>query len=149
MAEPRDRSSLQEPQLKFQGCSHFRRCSDNHHLCQQCHLNDGLTLCATESLCDVNRYWLPVAWAELDKVLKQKQKRKAASAAKRVHDSMDDFIELHAPEDGLQAPPVKKRDDGSTRPQHDSAGKDKTATLSKMSKGTDSRPSKSHDKKSS
>ena len=32
------------------------------------------------------------------------------------------------PEDGLQAPPVKKRDEGLTRQQQDSAKKTKTAT---------------------
>ena len=127
MAEPHDLSSLQEPQLKFPGCSHFRRHSDNHYRCQHCRLNDALTLC-TRKIC---RDWLPEA---LDKALKQKQKRKAAAAVKRTHDSMDDSIELHAPEDGLQAPPVKKRDDGSTRLQQDSARKDKTATSSKASK---------------
>ena len=34
---------------------------------------------------------------------------------------------------GLQAPPVKRKDDGSTRQKNDSAGKDKPATLSKRS----------------
>ena len=72
-----------------------------------------------------------------------------AAATKRAHDSMDDSIELLAPKDGLQAPPVKKRDDGSSRQQHDSAGKDKTATSSKASKATDAQPSRSYDKKSS
>ena len=101
MAESRDRSSSQEPQLKFPGCSHFRRRSDNHHRCQQCRLNDGLTLCTQESLCEVCKDWLPEVWDALDKVLRQKQKREAAAAAKRAHDTMDDSIELLAPEDGL------------------------------------------------
>ena len=147
MAEPRDRSSSQEPQLKFLGCSCYRRRSDNHHRCQQCCLKDIFTLCTSEVPCDVCRDWLPEAWAALDKALKQKMK--AAAAAKRAHDSMDESIELHAPEDGLQAPPIKKRDDGSTWQQHDSARKDKTATSSKTSKATDDRLSRSHDKKSS
>ena len=109
MVEPHDRSSSQEPQLKFPGCSHFRRRSDNHHHCQQCYLNDGLALCTRESPCDVSRDWLPEAWVALDKAVKQEQKCKAAAAAKRANDSMGDSIELHVPEDGLQAPPVKKR----------------------------------------
>ena len=50
----------------------------------------------------VHRDWLPEAWAALDKALKQK--RKAVAAAKRAPDTMDDSIELHAPEDGLQVP---------------------------------------------
>ena len=55
----------------------------------------------------------------------------------------------HTLDDGLQAPPVKKRDDGSTWQHQDSVRKDKTATSSKTSKATDDRPSRSHDKKSS
>ena len=104
----------------------------SHHRCQQCHLNDGLTLCTPESPCDVGKDWLPEAWAALDKALKQKQKRKAAAAAKTAHDTMVDSIELHDPEDELQAPPVKKRDDWSSQPQQDSAKKAKTATSSQM-----------------
>ena len=46
---------------------------------------------------------------------------------------MDDSIKLHAPEDGLQAPPVKRKDDGSNRKKEGSAGKDKSATSSKQS----------------
>ena len=109
-------------------------------------MTDLRTLCTRESPCDVCRDWLPEAWEALDKALKQEQKHKAAAAAKRVHNSMDDSIELHALEEGLQAPPVKKIIDGSTQQQHDSVGKDKTATSSKTSKATDSQPSRSHDK---
>ena len=130
MAESRDRSSSTEPQLKFPGCSHFRRRSDNHYRCQPCRLNDGLTLCIQESLCDVCKNWHPEAWQALDKPLRQKQKCKAAAAAKRAHDSMDDSIKIHAPEDGLQVPPVKNRDDVSSQ-QQDSAKGVKTATSSK------------------
>ena len=45
----------------------------------------------------------------LDKAMRQKQKRKAAGAAKRAHD-MDDCIEIHAPEDGL--PPSSRERTG-------------------------------------
>ena len=45
MAESLDRSSSTEPQLKFPGCSHYRRRMDNHFRCQQCRYNEGLTLC--------------------------------------------------------------------------------------------------------
>ena len=146
--ESRDRPSLQQPQLKFPGCSYYRRRSDNHHRCQQCHLNKGLTFCTRESLCDLCRDWLTEAWAALDKALKQKQKHKVVAAAKRVHDSMDDSIELHAPKDGLHIPPIKRKDDGSIRQKNDSVGKGKTTTSSKASKATDSRPSRSHEKSS-
>ena len=36
MAESRDRSSSTEPQLKFPGCSHYRRRSETYCRCQQC-----------------------------------------------------------------------------------------------------------------
>ena len=62
MAESRDRSLSTGPQLKFPGCSHFWRRSNNHRRCQQCRLNDGLTLCAQESPCEVCKDWLPEAW---------------------------------------------------------------------------------------
>ena len=97
VAEPRDRSFSQELPLKFPGCSHFRRRSDNHHRCQQCRLNDGLALCTRESPCNVCRDWLPEAWQMLDKALKQKQKRKAAAAANAANDSMDDLRMLGLP----------------------------------------------------
>ena len=50
MVESCDQSSSQETQLKFPGCSHFRWRSDNHQHCQQCCLNDGLTLCTKDSM---------------------------------------------------------------------------------------------------
>ena len=59
---------------------------------------------------DTYKAWLPKIWDAHDKAVTLKQKRKAVAAAKRVHDSMDDSIELHVPEDGLQAPPVKRKD---------------------------------------
>ena len=78
--------------------------------------------------------WLPEYWAALDKALKQKQKRKAAAAAKKARDSassaMDDSVELHAPDDILQAPPVKKRKDRSSG-QSDKTEKPKSTTTSK------------------
>ena len=147
MGESRYCSSPTEPQLKFPGCSHFRRHSDKHYRCQQCRLNDGLTLCTQESPCDICKDWLPEAWQALDKAMRQTQKRKAAAAAKTAHDSMDDSIAIHAPEDGLQVPPVKRKDDESSR-QQDSAKRAKTATSS-TSKATDVWPSKSRNKRSS
>ena len=53
MAEPksRDGPSSIKSQLKFPGCTHYRRCSDNHYRCQQCCLNEGLTL-----------YWRIALW---------------------------------------------------------------------------------------
>ena len=89
MAEPRDRSSSTEPQLKFLGCSHFRRRSDNHQRCQQCRLKDGITLCTRKSSSEVCNDWLLEAWDVLDKAVKQKQKCKASAAAKRAHEIND------------------------------------------------------------
>ena len=58
----RDRSSSTELQLKFPGCTHYRRRNDNHYRCQQCSLNEGLTLCTEDSPCEVCKDWLPEAW---------------------------------------------------------------------------------------
>ena len=49
----------------------------------------------------------------------------------RSHDSMDDSIEIHTPDDCLQAPSIKKKSDGSTWLKDGSARKDKSATSSK------------------
>ena len=145
MAESCDRSSSTEPQLKFPGCSYYRRRSDNHFRCQQCRLNEGLTLCTQEAPCDVCKDWLPEAWQALEKAVQQKRKRKAAKKSQE----MDDSIEIHAPEEGLQVPPVKRRDDGSSRKQ-DSTKRAESATSS-ASKATEAesadRPSRSRDKK--
>ena len=120
-----------EPQLKFPGCSHYRRLSDNHFRCQQCRLNEGLTLCTQEAPCDVCKDWLPKAWQALERAVQQKRKRKVAVAAKAVKKSqeMDDSIEIHAPEEGLQVPPVKRKDDGSSK-KLDSMKRAESATSS-------------------
>ena len=101
MAESRDWSSSTEPHLKFPGCSHYRRRSDTHYRCQQCRLNEGLTLCTQESPCDVWKDWLPEAWEALEKAAQQKHKRKVAARAVKKSQEMDDSIELHAPEEGI------------------------------------------------
>ena len=91
MAEPksRDRSSSTESQLKFLGCTHYRRCNDNHYRCQQCRLNEGLTLCTEDSPCEVCKDWLPEAWQAQEKANEQKCKRKAAAAAKAAKKSQE------------------------------------------------------------
>ena len=115
MAESRDRSSSTEPQLKFPGCSHHRRRRLSHFRCQQCRLNEGLTPCTQESPCDVCKEWLPEAWEALEKAAQQKPKAAAAARAAKKTQEMDDSIELHAPEEGIQDPPAKHRDDGHPR----------------------------------
>ena len=105
MAESRDRSSSSELQLKFPGCSPYRRRSDTHHHCQQCHLTEGLMLCTQFSPCDVCKDWLPEVWEALQKAAQQKRKRKARAPKKTQE--MDDSIKLHAPEEGIQVPPAK------------------------------------------
>ena len=147
MAESRDRSSSTEAQLKFPGCSHFRRRSDTHHRCQQCRLNEGLTLCTQDSPCEVCKDWLPEAWEALQNAVQQKRKRKAATAVRVAKKSqeMDDSIELHAPEEGIHVPAAKRRDDGSSKTK-------KRAESARSSKATEAksadRPSKSHDSSS-
>ena len=101
MAErSRDRSSSVESQPKFPECSHFRRRNDNHRRCQQCCLNEGLPLCTQDSPCLVCQDWLPEAWTAQAKATAQRNRRKAAAAAKAVRketEMMDNSVELHAP----------------------------------------------------
>ena len=107
MAErSRDRSSSAESQPKFPGCSHFWRRNDNHFCCQQCWLNEGLTLCTQDKPCLVCKDWLPEAWAAQAKANAQKTWRKAAAAAKSAkkaseRETMDGSVEIHAPEEAL------------------------------------------------
>ena len=101
MAErSRDRSSSNESQPKFPECSHFRRRNDNHRRCQQCRLNAGLPLCTQDSPCLVCQDWLPEAWTAHAKATAQRNRCKAAAAAKAARketEMMDDSVELHAP----------------------------------------------------
>ena len=103
MAESWDhRSSSQEPSPKFPRCLHFHRQGDNHDKCQQCCFNDGLHECTRKTPCQFCQVWIPENWNAHEKALKQKLKRKRASAAKKMQESaIDDSIELHAPEDSL------------------------------------------------
>ena len=150
MAESRDRSSSTEPQLKFPGCSHYRRRSDNCR-CQQCRLNEGLTLCTQKASRDVCKDWMPEAWQVLENAVQEKQKRKVASAAKAAKKSqeMDGSIEIHAPEEGLQVPPVKHRDDGSSKKLDLTKRADSATSLASRAMEADSAdwPSRSGDKK--
>ena len=116
MGESRDGSSSTEPQLKFSGCSHYRRRSDTHFRCQQCRLNEGLTLCTQGAPCDMCKDWWPEVWEVLEKAAQQKRKRKVVAAARAAKKSqeMDDSIEIHAPEEGIQVlpacPPRRRRE---------------------------------------
>ena len=151
MAESRDWSSSTEPQLKFPGCSHYRRLSDNHFRCQQCRFNEGLTLCTQGAPCDVCKDWLRKAWQALERAVQLKRKRKVAVAAKAVKKSqeMDDSIEIHAPEEGLQVPPVKCKDDGSSKKLDSMKRAESAASSTSKAMEADSagQPSRSRDKK--
>ena len=133
MAErSRDRSSSTESQPKFPECSHFRRRNDNHRRCQQCRLNDGLPLCTQDRPCLVCKDWLPEAWTAQAKATAQKNRRKAAAAAKaakKASETMDDLVELHAPEDALQTPSKRTKSKDSSK-----AKRLKTATSSSQPK---------------
>ena len=91
MAEQKSRDWLSstESQLKFPGCTHYRRHNDNHYRCQQCRLNEGLKLCTEDSPCEVCKDWLPEAWLAQEKAIEQKRKRKAAAAAKAAKKSQE------------------------------------------------------------
>ena len=146
MVESHDRSSSTDLQLKFSGCSLYRKRSNYHFRCQQCRLNEGLTLCTQEANCDVCKDWLPEAWQALEKAVRKKRKRKVAAAAKAAKKSqeMDDLIQIHAPEEGIQVPPVKCRDDGSSKTKK----RAESATSSKATEAESAdRLSRSRDKK--
>ena len=132
-----DRSSTTESQPKFPECSHFRHRNDNHRRCQQCRLNDGL----------VCKDWLPEAWTAQAKATAQKNRLKAAAAAKvakKASETMDDSVELRAPEDALQTPSKRTKSKDSSK-----AKQSKTATSSSQPKSVASSvtavgPSSSH-----
>ena len=114
-----DRSSSAESQPKFPGCSHFRRRNDNHLHCQQCRLNEGQPLCTQDRPCLVCKDWLPEAWAAQAKANAQKNRCKAAAAAKAAkkasEETMDDSLEIHAPEEALQLPSKRAKSEGSSK----------------------------------
>ena len=149
----RDRSSSAESQLKFPGCTHFRRRNDNHFRCQQCRLNEGLTLCTEDSPCDICKDWLPEASEAQAKANEQKKRRKAAAAAKAAkksqeRETMDDSVEIHAPEEVLQLPSKHASSDGSSKSKR---AKRATSSGSKATEVEKSavRPSRSREPKKS
>ena len=119
MAErSRDRSSSNESQPKFPECSHFRRRNDNHRRCQQCRLNVGLPLCTQDSPCLVCQDWLPEAWTAHAKATAQRNRRKAAAAAKaatKETEMMDDSVELHAPRHAFPTKRPKSEESSKTK----------------------------------
>ena len=131
MAErSRDRSSSTESQPKFPECSHFRRRNDNHRRCQQCRLNDGLPLCTQDSPCLVCQDWLPEAWTAQAKAIAQRNRRKAAAAAKAARketEMLDNSVELHAPRDAFPTKRTKSKDSSKAK-------RFKTVTSSSQSK---------------
>ena len=119
MAErSRDRSSSNESQPKFPECSHFRCRNDNHRRCQQCRLNVGLPLCTQDSPCLVCQDWLPEAWTAHAKATAQRNRRKAAAAAKAARketEMMDDSVELHAPRHAFPNKRPKSEESSKTK----------------------------------
>ena len=115
----RDRSSSAESQPKFPGCSHFRRRNDNHLRWQQCRLNEGQPLCTQDRPCLVCKDWLPEAWAAQAKANAQKNRRKAAAVAKAAkkasEETMDNSVEIHAPEEAIQLPSKRSKSEGSSK----------------------------------
>ena len=108
------RSSLQGPPPK---CSYFQRRGDNHEKCQQCRFKEGGHECTRETPCEVCKTCISENWDAHEKARKQKLKKAAASAAKKMQESsMDDSIDIHAPEDALCGQTEKSRkSDESTR----------------------------------
>ena len=155
MVEPksRDRSSSTESQRKFPGGTHYRRRNDNHYRCQQCRLNEGLTLCTEDSPCEICKDWLPEAWQAQEKANEQKHRCKAAAAAKAAkksqeRDTMDDSVEIHTQEEVIQLNPTKRKSDGSSKTKRakTATGSGSKATGVEQSAG---RPSRSREPKKS
>ena len=159
MAErSRDRSSSTESQPKFPECSHFRRRNDNHRRCQPCRLNDGLPLCTQDSPCLMCQDWLPEAWTVQAKAIAQRNRRKAAAAAKAARketEMMDDSVELHAPRDAFPTKRTKSEDSSKAKgsktvtssSQPKSVASSVTAVERPSSPGSDHRRSRAPERK--
>ena len=80
---------------------------------------EGQPLCTQDRPCLVCKDWLPEAWAAQAKANAQKTRRKAAAAAKAAkkasEETMDDFVEIHAPEEALQLPSKHSKSEGSSK----------------------------------
>ena len=154
MAErSRDRSSSAESQPKFPGCSHFRRRNDNHYHCQQCRLKEGLTLCTQDRPCSACKDWLPEAWEAQAKASAQKTRRKAAAAAKAAkkaseQETMDDSVEIHAPEETLQLPSKRASRDGSSKSKRTKTKATSSGSRAMEAEKSAARPSRSREPKS-
>ena len=153
-----DRSSSTESQPKFPECSHFRRRNDNHRRCQQCRLNDGLPLCTPDSPCLVCKDWLPEAWIAQAKATAQKNRHKAAAAAKaaqKASETMDDSVELHTPRDAFPFKRFKSKDSSKAKrsttatssSQPKSVASSVTAVGRPNSNGSDHRRSRTPERK--
>ena len=148
-----DRSSSAESQPKFPGCSHFRRRNDNHYRCQQCRLNEGLTLSTQDRPCSACKDWLPEAWEAQAKARAQKTRRKAAAAAKAAkkaseRETMDDSVQIHAPEETLQLPSKRASSDGSSKSKRTKAKATSSGSRATEAEKSASRPSRSREPKS-
>ena len=154
MAEQsRDRLSSTESQPNFPRCSHFRRRNNNHYRCQQCRLNEGLTLCTQDKPCFACKDWLPEAWEAQAKASAQKTRRKATAAAKAAkkaseRETMDDSVEIHAPEEALQLPSKRASSDGSTKLKRTKTKATSSGSRAMEAEKSAARPSRSHEPKS-
>ena len=114
-----------------------------------CRLNEGLTLCTEDSPCEICKDWLPEAWQAQAKANEQKRRRSAAKAAKKSQEreTMDDSVEIHAPEEVLQLP-AKPFTEGSSKSK---GAKTATSSGSKATEVEQStvRPSRSCEPKKS
>ena len=69
-----------------------------------------------DSPCEICKDWLLQAWQAQEKANEQKRRCKAVKAAKRSQEreTMDDSVEIHAPEEVLQLP-AKLSSEGSSK----------------------------------
>ena len=80
-------------------------------------LNVGLPLCTQDSPCLVCQDWLPEAWTAHAKATAQRNRRKAAAAAKAARketEMMNDSAELHAPRHAFPTKRPKSEESSKT-----------------------------------
>ena len=107
---PRDRSSSSEPPPRFPECSHFRWWGDNHVPCQSCGSSEGTGVCSQDSRGGGCKEWTEVEWEEHNKAaVARDYKTKAAAAARKKSQAIDDSVELHAPAEDLSSSSSTKK----------------------------------------
>ena len=120
MAErSRDWSSSAESHPEFPGCSYFRRRNDNHLRCQQCRLNGNHFVLKTDPVSFARigclRRGLRKPRPTLRRHDARPQRRRRQPRKKASEETMDDSVEIHAPEEALQLPSKRSKSEGLSK----------------------------------